>query len=510
MFMKINSKFMNKINSTALIAIVIGILIMVNFFSYNIFYRFDLTQNKDYSISKVSKKTVANLKDVVNIKAYFSASLPPQYLNLRQEVGDILDEYANYSGGKVKVEFIDPASDETVKRDLYQAGIPELQFNVLEKDKYQVVNGYLGILIKYGDKTQAIPVIEDTSDFEYQITTAIKKVTSDKIAKLGFWQGNGAAPETVNSAGYQKLSEIYDVSTVNYAAEKKLPEDLAVLIIIGPKEKFKDEELKAIDAFLMKGGSLVILADGVTVEQGLKAAKNDLGLNKILEAYGAKLNNNLILDVNNGMASFSQGFVTFSTNYPYWPKVIKSGFDQNNPAVAKLESLVLPWASSIDINLDKTKSLKVSYLAESSNRAMAVADDFNLSPQAEIKNNAERKKFNLAVVLTGKFASVFNQPNTGAGRLVLVGDSDFINNNFLGNYPDNLVFFQNVIDSLTLGDDLISIRSKTVIERPIKEISESVKAGIRYGNIFGLTVIVIIFGLGRYFLRRRTRLEDEI
>ncbi|MDO8668044.1 MAG: GldG family protein [bacterium] len=507
--MKIN-KFFAKANLSITVAIVIGILIMVNFFSYNIFYRFDLTQNKDYSISKVSKKTVADLRDLVNIKAYFSANLPSQYLSLRQEVGDILDEYANYSSGKIKVEFISPGGDETVKRDLYLAGIPELQFNVLEKDKYQVVNGYLGMIIKYGDKSQAIPVIESTLDFEYQITSAIKKLTNDKIANLGFWQGAGALDTQKDlTVAFKKLEEIYNVSVINFIAEKKIPDDLDTLIIIGPKEQFKDEELKAIDAFLMKGKSLIILADGVTVDQGLSAKSNDIGLNKILESWGVKLNNNLVLDVNNSLASFSQGFVTFSTNYPYWPKVIKPGFDQNNVAVARLESLVLPWTSSIDVNSDKTKNLKISLLAQSSDRAMAIADNFNLSPQAEIKNGV-RAKFNLAIAATGSFASAFNQPSTGAGRLILVGDSDFINDNFLRNYPDNLVFFQNVVDSLALGDDLISIRSKGITERPIKEISESIKAMVRYANIFGITAVVILFGLARYFLRRRGKFGEEI
>ena len=504
------NKLFNKTNSTALIIIVIGILAVVNFFSYNIFYRLDLTQNKDYSISKASKKTVADLKDIVNIKAYFSANLPTQYINLRQEVGDILEEYANYSGGKVKVEFIDPEDVESTKQELYQAGIPELQFNVLEKDKYQVVNGYLGMVIKYGDKMQAIPVVENTRDFEYQITSAIKKLTNNEIASLAFWQGNGTV-EAKNevSAASKKLSDIYNVSLLDFASDKKIPDDLDTLIIIGPKEAFNDEELKGLDAFLMKGGSLVILADGVTVEQGLAATKNDTGLNKILESYGAKLNNNLILDVNNGLASFNQGFVTFSANYPYWPKVIKPGFDQNNAAVAKLEGLVLPWASSIDLTPDKIKDLAVSYLAATTDRALAISDNFNLSPQTPISGGA-KGKFNLAVSLAGKFNSAFSNPNTGAGRLVLIGDSDFINDNFLRNYPDNLVFFQNVVDSLSLGDDLITIRSKGVTERPLKVATESVKAAVRYANIFGLTVIIVLFGMFRYFLRRRKKLIDQI
>jgi ABC-type uncharacterized transport system involved in gliding motility auxiliary subunit len=390
------------------------------------------------------------------------------------------------------------------------AGIPQLQFNVLEKDKYQVVNGYLGLVIKYGEKSQAIPVIQDTSNFEYQVTSAIKKVTNEQLVSIGFWQGNGAADTQKEvTAAFQKLSEIYDVSTINFATEKKIPDTLSTLIIIGPKEKFKDEELKAIDGFLMKGGSLVILADGVTVEQGLKSNKNDTVLNKILESYGLKLNNNLVLDVNNGIASFSQGFVTFSTNYPYWPKVVKAGFDQNNVAVNKLESLVLPWASSIDVVADKIKDLTVSYLARTTDQAMAVTDNFDLSPQAQIAGGA-RGVYNLAVELSGKFNSAFNSPSVKAGHIVLVGDRDFINDSFLRNYPDNLLFFQNVVDSLSLGDDLIAIRSKGVTERPIKDMSDTMKATVRYANIFGLTVIVVLFGLIRYFLRRRTKFVDQI
>lgn len=506
----VNSKFIKKINSTVLIVIVIGLLAVVNFFSYNIFYRFDLTQNRDYSLSKASKQAAADLKDIVSVKAYFSTDLPPQFLNLRREVGDILDEYVNYAGGKIKVEFIDPKADQATRQELYAAGIPELQFNALEKDKLQVVNGYLGLLIKYGEKSQAIPVIEQTNDLEYQITSALKKLTGVKPPNIGFWQGNGAADTTEEvSAAYKKLSEIYNVSLVNYAADKKIPAELDTLIIIGPKEKFSEDELKAMDGFLTGGGSLVILADGVKVEQGLLADKNDTGLNKILESYGLKLNENLVLDVNNGLASFNQGLVNFFINYPYWPKIIKPGFDQNNPAVAGLESLVLPWASTIDVSLDKIKNLVVSYLAVTSDRAMAVADTFKLEPPAQISGGV-RGKFNLAVSLSGHFSGSFNQAGSKAGRLILAGDSDFIRDNFLRNYPDNLVFFQNIIDGLSLGNDLISIRAKGITERPLKEISESAKTAVRYGNIFGLTVIVMLFGLVRYFLRRRSKFEDEI
>jgi len=509
--MTLNKKFLKNTNFGLLVIIVIGILVMLNFFSYQISYRWDLTQNKDYSISRASKKTVTDLTDIVNIKAYFSTDLPVQFVNLRQEVADILDEYVNYSGGKVKVEFINPGSDEDTQRELYTLGIPQLQFNALEKDKLQVINGYLGMVVRYGDKTQTIPVIEDTSGLEYQITAAIKKVSSKQIAVVGLWQGNGTLdPEKDISLAYKKLSELYEIKSVNFASEKEIPKEINTLIIIGPQEKFKDDELKAIDAFLIKGGSLLILADGVKVGQNLTAEKNDLGLNKILESYGIKLNNNLVLDVSSGMAAFSQGFVTFSTNYPFWPKIIKQDFDQDNVVTNKLESLVLPWVSNLDVNDDKVKEDKVSYLAKTTNKAWLQTDSFDLNPQLAFSSTNQTGQYNLAVAISGKFTSAFTQTKTESGRLVVVGDSDFIRDNFLRNNPDNLVFFQNLVDSLSLDQDLINIRSKGIADRPIKELSDMTKAAVRYLNIFGLTVIVIIFGLIRYFLRRRSKLVDEI
>lgn len=501
--------FFKKANLTLTIIIVIGILTALNFFSGNIFYRFDLTQNKDYSLSKASKRASSDLQDIVRIKAYFSENLPSQFLSLKQEVGGILEEYANCSGEKIKIEFISPDDSEETQRELYALGIPKLQFNALEKDKYQVVNGYIGILVKYGEKSQPIPVVQSTEDLEYKITSAIKKLTSGKTARVGFWRGNGSADvEKDASVVYEKLAEIYDVAIFSHEAGQKIQDSVDVLVIIGPEEKFSDEELRAVDSFLTSGGSVVILADGVKVGQGLSAEKNDTGLNKILPAYGIRLNENLAVDANSGIASFSQGFLSFTVNYPYWPKVVKSGFDGNNNSVSGLESLVLPWASTIDVMQDKIGSASVSYLAATSDRAMSVSNNFKLDPQSEISGGVVGK-FNLAVSLAGKFSSAFNNSGSEAGRLVLAGDSGFIRDDFLRNYPDNLLFFQNIIDGLALGEDLIAIRSKGATDRPIKEISESVKAAIRYANIFGLTAVVVIFGTARYFFRKRkTMLES--
>ncbi len=508
--MKLTKKSIANFNTTAIILIVVGILAVVNFFSYQLFLRWDLTENNDYSISKVSKTAANKLDDIVNIKVYFSDNLPSQYITLRQEVGDILDEYANYSGGKVRVEFISPGDDEDLKRELMIAGIPELQFNVLEKDKYQVVRGYLGIAVQYGDKTEAIPVVENTQNLEYQITLAIKKITGQINSVVGFVTSNGTlSPQNEIGAAYGEIAKLYETRDIDLSAGD-IAGDINTLIIPGAKTPFSEDELKVIDKFIINGGSLLVLANGVEIGDGLQASANDVGLGGLLENYGVKLNHNLVLDVSSAMASFNQGFVTFSTNYPFWPKVLKTGFDYDNPAVAKLESAVFPWASSLEILKDKMGDNNISYLAQTTNKAWTQTDNFNLNPQQMFAPSGNMGIKNLAVSISGKFNSAYGEGSTDAARLIVVGDSDFMSDGFVKRNPDNLILFQNLVDSLSLDSDLISIRSQGVTERPIKEISDGAKAAMRYGNIFGLTLIVIAFGLIRYYARRRSKFVDSL
>jgi ABC-type uncharacterized transport system involved in gliding motility auxiliary subunit len=229
-----------------------------------------------------------------------------------------------------------------------------------------------------------------------------------------------------------------------------------------------------------------------------------------LENYGIKLNHDLVLDVSSAMASFTQGFITFSTNYPFWPKILKQGFDQDNVSVAKLESIVLPWVSSLEVIEEIISENNVSYLVRTTPKAWVQADNFSLNPQQMFVPTRNTGQRNLAVSISGRFNSAYGDGSTDTGRLIVVGDSDFMTDGFVQRNPDNLIFFQNLVDSLSLDEDLINIRSKGITDRPIKELSNIAKAGIRYSNIFGLTLVVVAFGLIRYFIRRRSKFVDEL
>lgn len=511
------NKTKEKANFSITVLLIIGIAIVMNFFSYQLFYRWDLTEAKSYSVSKVTKKTVKDLEDIVSIKAYFSETLPSQFISVKQEVKDILDEYQNYSNGKVRVEFIDPGDDENTQSEMAMKGIPQLTFQVTEKDKLQLVKGYMGIAISYGDKNEVIPAVDqNTSDLEYQLTTAIKKVTSSDVATIGFLTGYGAPDaKTTFSVAYKELQKLYTIKDVAITDKEGVPTDVKTLIIAGPKEEMKENVLKAVNEFVARGGSLLVLEDGAVIEQGLNAKKNTSGLEKLLEKYGLKLNTDLVGDVSNGVASFSQGFFSFSTNYPFWPKVTKDGFAQNSAIVSSLENVILPWASSIDVDATKINEQDVTRLAQTTNKAWDLTESFNIAPN-NIEPGTATKQFTLAASANGEVSNPYATKDKKQGdkmniRLAVVGDSDFLYDNFVNGLKDNLTFFQNLVDSLTLDEDLIAIRSKNVSSSPIKQdLSDGSKMALRYGNVFGLTLIVIIFGITRYFMRRRSRFVDEI
>lgn len=514
---KTKSKKLKKADLGVAVLLVLGIVAVINFFTYQIFYRLDLTQGKIYSISSVSKKAVANLDDIVSVKAYFSSSLPSQVANLKQEVGDILAEYSAYSNGKVKVEFVDPADDEATQRDLQMIGIPQLTFEVYEKDKSQLVKGYMGLAFSYGGKTEVIPAIkQDTSDLEYQITSAIKKVIAEKEVKVGILSDHGTASlDKELTLAAKELQSIYSINPVALAEEKPtIDKEISTLIIMGPKTAFNEAQLKTINDFVARGGALFVLLDGVKIEQGLAAAKNSTGLDTLLEKYGIKVSQNLVADLQSGTASFSQGFFSFSTPYPFWPKINSDGFDKNNSAVSSLTNVILPWASSISVDETKISKDAFSYLAHTTNKGWTMEENFNIAPNGDgVKPQGTQKIENLAVFVNGQFRNAY--PKKGSeninGKIIVIGDSEFATDGFVKNNPDNLRLFQNLVDILSLDGDLINIRSKGASSRPInKELSDAERAAIRYVNVFGVTIVVIAFGMIRYYLRRRSRFVDDL
>ena len=529
-------------NTLAFILVVFGIVALVNFLSSRRFIRADLTAEKRYTISQSTKKVLDRLDDIVTIDVYFSRK-PPRVAQIRQSIRDMLEEYRAFSKN-VQINFIDPAAeDEAEKQKLRFMGIPEVQVNVIEKDKAEVANVYMGIAVLYEDKKEVLPVVQTTANLEYDLTSAILKVTSEEVKTVGFLSGHDEIDVFGQAFGplRQELSKQYDVRKVPIEGGKAIDADVATLIIAGPKEELTEHEKYEIDQFIMRGGRTLFLIDPILIQyEGLNVTPLQTGLNDLLAHYGVKLNDNLVLDVSMGQLTYSQGFMTVTTGYAYFIKVMKeyryrtgetsAGLSKDSIITSQLESLTLPWASSLELLPQADPSVETIVLAKTSRGGWTAQSPYNINPtNRQFQPPASvQQAHTVAVSLSGAFKSFYagkaippaesgesdgaitaqpaaeertTKTDSEATQIVVLGNSQFLQQG----RPDGQLFFLNTVDWLTLGEELINIRSHGVTDRPLKEISESEKFFLKFISIAGVPILVVAFGLVRFFLRRRAK-----
>ena len=526
-------------NTLALAIVLFVILVIINGLSKKAFKRLDLTESKRYTISKSTKKLLGQLDDIVRVEAYFSEA-PDQVKLIKDEVKDMLDEYDAFASGNLQIEFINPTEDDDLKQKLRMKGIPEIQVQVREKDKIEVRNAYMGLAIVYGDKQEVIPVIQKTTTLEYDLTSAILKTTRKEAKTVGFLEGHDEVD--IYGQGFEnlrrELGKQYTLRKIDVSQGSSIEGDVSTLIVAGPQSPLQANEKYEIDQFLMNGGKIVFLVDAVKMAPGsIQASPLSTGLTDLLSHYGIQLGNNLVQDISHDNLTYSQGgFMTITRPYPFFIKVLKSyqystgstseGFPADSVATSGLDSLVLPWSTSLSVVAKE--GISTTIMAKTSNQAWTAQAPYNLdptrmfTPPSSVKNS-----YPVAVLLAGEFTSFYagkEIPSASNGdgeedtenknkdrktvekspptQIVVVGTSQFLRQPRV----DGLTFFQNSIDYITLGSSLIGIRSKQISDRSFKtDPSTFARLTIKVLCIGAIPLLVALFGLFRFFSRMRAK-----
>ena len=518
------------------IVIVAAVLALVNLLSLKFFVRTDLTEGRVFSVSSSTKEVLKSLDDIIHIKVYFSKRLPPYMNTLKREVRDMLGEYQAYAGKNLIIDFEDPADSPEVEQRVRALGIPQVQMNIIEKDKAEVVNGYLGMAILYEDRSEVLPVVGSAANLEYDLTSAIIKVSMAEPMTVGFLTvGRERNNSELYEAWIEALRNQYVVTDVTVSDGSLVPADVSTLVVAGPRN-LSGWETYAIDQFVMRGGSVFFMVDKIDMPQGsLNGVRAETGVDSLLAAYGVEVRDDLVIDRSCGTASFSSGFVRFTVPYLLWPMVLKDNLADTSPITNQLERVVFTWTSSIGLTEPSGGPVEVTVLAASSEQSWSEERRFNLDPQQRFIPMTDTGPRNLAVLLKGSFKSGFAGKEmppvmpeaTGEEtaevfmpieppvhqrierspevQMVIVGNSRIGEQPYLVQNPENRTFLLNVIDWLTLGESLIGIRSRVVTSRPLKQVGEGAKASIRFAATFGVPLCVIIWGLGRRYVRTRRR-----
>ncbi|MDR0307272.1 MAG: GldG family protein [Chitinispirillales bacterium] len=554
------TKLKNRAEAAVVIAAVIAAAALVNYGSTRYFTRLDLTENRQYTVSNATKRILRDLDDIVNIKAYFSKELPPETHITVNAVRDLLNEYKSIAGGKLRVTWEDPAGNPEAEASARSLNVPEITLQTFKKDKAQAMKGYMGIGVMYSDRKESIPVVQNLATLEYDLTQAIMKVKRNSVPKVGILKTQTAdfiPPEISSRMGmseettekrftplFNSLRNDYQIVTVDVSEGIPIDSGIRTLIIPGGTH-FTDRTLFEIDQYFMNGGNLIVLANavGVSFQQGPQASVQESKILDLLEHYGVRVERNLIMDASCGHVQVPRNLGPFTINemvpYPFFIRVVENGFDKTNPAVSDQSELILAWASSLT-HKESIGNVSASALVTSSEQAWGVSEHFDINPKPDYNIPNNLNSHILASHLSGQFKSFFDgmpvppvreqetdennmsqikltpsdpdravKTSNTNGQLVVVGDANFVTAQ--NATRSNIIFMLNMVDWLSLDNNLIAVRSRVLKDKTINAnvLEEGSRKPdiIRFTNILAMPVIVACAGIA-ISLRRRERISD--
>lgn len=384
-------------------------------------------------------------------------------------------------------------------------------------------NAFLGLVLLYGGKQEALPLIQSIDNFEFELTTAILRITNEKQKKIGYLQGQEEYAinsfETLNSI----LTKQYELVPVNVSLNNPVPEDIELLVVAGPKKDFELDRMYLIDQYIMRGGKVIWLLNKVIPnfqQQVIIGDQVNLNIEQMMQHYGLKVNMNLVRDLQCAQVTVQSPIgIPISVNYPYFPLV--TNINRDITAFNNIKSVTLSFASSVDIPYGESKGLKVTKLLSSSDRS-GIAEGFfvlNLEQFQNLNQNAIDTLFDKAdipvgAIYEGNFTSYFEgkpiphdtvpgsrqdtlefMPRTSAEtKMIAIGDAEFINEQ---NRPptENFIFFANMVDYLMDDVGMSDIRNKISSEAPIEEVTDETKNFIKYFSLIFPPAVVMLIGL---------------
>lgn len=502
------------------LSLVTFIIVMVNLLSLQLYARFDLTENKAYTLTSETKDLLSKLDDNFLVKGYFTANLPPPYNSYRQVVQELLDEYRAYAPGKFHYQFVNPSEDKEIEQEALDYGITPRQVKVIKNDKFMTEKAYLGLVFLYGLKTEELPEISSLDQLEYAITNNMRRLVSPQTKKIAFTSGHGEASLEEMNGLKKLLSQQYEVMTIEISEGRQIPPDVATLLIVGPTQRFSDKEKLVIDQYIMRGGKVGFFMNNVLRdEETQKGFVPDLNLDDMFDNYGFVIQPDLVLDAECASVSVLSDTTAQSTvrevQYPFYP--IARNFNAEHPVVKDLPPVAFTFVSTVDTRLAQARDVSAEILLTSSKQSTTIeGEGADVSPnQSFAVNTFTKENLPLAVSVKGEFKSFFAKRKSDEGqqplltrspltRLIVVGDGDFLLDNFQHG-KDNLSFAVNLVEWLLNDVTLTTIRGRSAAPKPLPEVDEKTKRVFKYVNFTAPPAIIVIAGIIRMIFKSAHR-----
>lgn len=296
-------------------AIALAVLICLNLLGSKFFVRADLTAEKRYTLSPLTKELLRGCEEPISVELYLDGDLNLGFLRLQKEAEDLLRDMGAYAGGGVSVVKIDPSEARSnEERKARYARLAERGMQptaVYERDKggnMQQKIIFPWAAVSMGGDTALVSLLANVEGLsgaenlnisaeglEYAFTDAIRRLAAEDPGRVAFIEGHGEWGEEQVYDITEALSNYYyvDRGTISGSVDELLP--YKALIIAGPTRPFSEREKYALDQYFMNGGSLLFLVDGAMAGEDAAYAP-DLNLADLLFTYGVRIDPLLLLD----------------------------------------------------------------------------------------------------------------------------------------------------------------------------------------------------------------------
>lgn len=413
------------------IALVVGNLALANWISDEHFFRADLTRGKVHTLHPATVKLLEGLDDLVTFQVFISEQRlkeNPSFATWPRDLRDLLTEFAVAADGKLRIEYLDPSDDPEKEQLARQAGMQAYQLQGTDEGRVVVVEAFLGLVASYGPKTEPLQPAyqsEQSPDLEFRIAMAVSKLTQRELVTIGFAAvkglPEGLPPQLAAQMGQEKdehelngdygawreaLSKQFQVEEVKL--DKEVPPHVQLLVLANTKGLSEVNKFH-VDQFLMRGGQLVVLADGIEVNPQFgtptpRGPEND----EFFAHYGFTIHKNVVLDQQCLMQLLRPPVFLI-------PQLQSEFFDPESALMNGVPAFYLPLASSIELN--PKPGVTALVLARSSPAAWKQEGMIDINPTSVKPPTRleDYQQFDMVGLLSGEFESFFSNRPLPAG-----------------------------------------------------------------------------------------------
>ncbi len=553
----------NKSKALKQLGIVFLAIIVINLISNFFFKRFDLTQDKRYTLSETTLNIIESVDSPLYIEVYLEGNFPPEFKRLQNETKQLLEEFTAYNSNII-FNFKNPIEKEETRvekmKEFYAKGMQPLSITVEDKGKQSQEVVFPWAQATYGDKFTKVAllknlmgasteqkVISSVQHLEFGFAEAINKISKEKQKKIAVIKGNGELIEPFMADFLKTVKESYYIGPFTLDSVAKQPTqtlealkkyDLAV--IAKPTEGFTEEEKQVLDQFIMNGGKTLWLVEAVSADMDslynetgvILAAQRELNLTDMFFKYGIRINPLLVKDeyaTPIKLATGNQGSETQMQEYSwkFSPFVYPTS---TNPIVKNMEGIKFEFASPIEIlknDIKKTVLLSSSEYSKTVGTPTPISLDM-VTEETTPEEYEGKGLLPVAVLMEGKFKSMYQnrvlpfkdnsfQAIGKENKMIVISDGDVIKNQLDKGVPlelgfdkwtnqlyGNKEFLMNCVNYLLDDNGLINIRSKDV-DLPLLNKEEVYKNYTMAQMVtVGLPIVILaIFGFLFTFLRKR-------